>query len=67
MNLKGDSKIKRSVHQLQAPAHQIQKVQVPAPKEIHPLLIQVRGDSCYELLLPELSTGLRHGEICVFQ
>jgi len=36
-------------------------------KEIQRLLIQAREDGCYELLLLELSTGLRRGEICALQ
>lgn len=37
------------------------------PEEIQRLLIQAREDGCYELLLLELSTGLRRGEICALQ
>lgn len=37
------------------------------PEEIQRLLIQAREDDCYELLLLELSTGLRRGEICALK
>ena len=37
------------------------------PEEIQRLLIQAKEDDCYELLLLELSTGLRRGEICALQ
>ena len=37
------------------------------PEEIQRLLIQAREDGCYELLLLELSTGLRRGEICALK
>ena len=42
-------------------------MQVLTPEEIQRLLIQAKEDSCYELLLLELSTGLRRGEICALQ
>ena len=35
--------------------------------EIQRLLIQAKEDGCFELLLLELSTGLRRGEICALQ
>ena len=38
-----------------------------SPEEIQRLLIQAKEDSCFELLLLELSTGLRRGEICALQ
>ncbi len=37
------------------------------PEEIQRLLIQAKEDGCFELLLLELSTGLRRGEICALQ
>ena len=37
------------------------------PEEIQRLLIQAREDGCYELLLLELATGLRRGEILALQ
>lgn len=36
-------------------------------EEIQRLLIQAKEDGCFELLLLELSTGLRRGEICALQ
>ena len=36
-------------------------------EEIQRLLIQAKEDGCYELLLLELSTGLRRGEILALQ
>ena len=42
-------------------------LKVLTPEEIQRLLIQAREDGCYELLLLELSTGLRRGEICALQ
>lgn len=38
-----------------------------SPEEIRRLLIQARENDCYELLLLELSTGLRRGEILALQ
>lgn len=43
------------------------EMQVLTPEEIQRLLIQAKEDGCYELLLLELSTGLRRGEICALQ
>jgi len=43
------------------------EMQMLTPEEIQRLLIQAKEDSCYELLLLELSTGLRRGEICALQ
>lgn len=42
-------------------------MQVLSPEEIQRLLIQAKEDGCFELLLLELSTGLRRGEICALQ
>ena len=42
-------------------------MKVLTPEEIQRLLIQAREDGCYELLLLELSTGLRRGEICALK
>ena len=42
-------------------------MQVLTPEEIQRLLIQPKEDGCFELLLLELSTGLRRGEICALQ
>ena len=45
------------------PSARPQEMQVLTPEEIQRLLIQAKEDGCYELLLLELSTGLRRGEI----
>ena len=42
-------------------------MQVLTPEEMQRLLIQAKEDGCYELLLLELSTGLRRGEILALQ
>ncbi len=42
-------------------------MKVLTPVEIQRLLIQAGKDGCYELLLLEPSTGLRHGEVCALQ
>ena len=42
-------------------------MQILSPEEIQRLLIQAKEDGCFELLLLELSTGLRRGEICALQ
>ena len=42
-------------------------MQVLTPEEIQRLLIQAKEDNCFEVLLLELSTGLRRGEICALQ
>ena len=46
------------------PSAKPREMKVLMPEEIQRLLIQAREDGCYELLLLELSTGLRRGEIC---
>ena len=43
------------------------EMKILTPEEIQRLLIQAREDSCYELLLLELATGLRRGEILALQ
>ena len=45
------------------PSARPREMQVLTPEEIQRLLIQAKEDGCYELLLLELSTGLRRGEI----
>ena len=45
------------------PSARPREMQVLAPEEIQRLLIQAKEDGCYELLLLELATGLRRGEI----
>ena len=49
------------------PSAKAREMQVLTPEEIQRLLIQAREDGCYELLLLELSTGLRRGEICALK
>ena len=49
------------------PSANPREMQVLTPEEIQRLLIQAREDGCYELLLLELSTGLRRGEICALK
>lgn len=49
------------------PSAKPREMQVLTPEEIQRLLIQAREDDCYELLLLELSTGLRRGEICALK
>lgn len=49
------------------PPARAREMQVLAPEEIQRLLIQAKEDGCFELLLLELSTGLRRGEICALQ
>lgn len=49
------------------PSATAREMQVLTPEEIQRLLIQAKEDGCYELLLLELSSGLRRGEICALQ
>ena len=49
------------------PSSKPREMKVLTPEEIQRLLIQAREDGCYELLLLELSTGLRRGEICALK
>ena len=49
------------------PSAKVREMQVFSPEEIQRLLIQSKEDGCFELLLLELSTGLRRGEICALQ
>ena len=49
------------------PSAKAREMQVLAPEEIQRLLIQAKEDGCFELLLLELSTGLRRGEICALR
>ena len=49
------------------PLAKAREMQVLIPEEIQRLLIQAKEDGCFELLLLELSTGLRRGEICALQ
>ena len=49
------------------PSAKAREMQVLSLEEIQRLLIQSKEDDCFELLLLELSTGLRRGEICALQ
>ena len=49
------------------PSAKPREMKVLTPEEIQRLLIQAKEDGCYELLLLELSTGLRRGEICALK
>ena len=49
------------------PPAKSREMKVLTPEEMQRLLIQAREDGCYELLLLELSTGLRRGEILALQ
>lgn len=49
------------------PSAKPREMKVLAPDEIQRLLIQAKEDGCFELLLLELSTGLRRGEILALQ
>ena len=43
------------------------EMQVLTPDEVQRLLIQAKEDGCYELLLLEIATGLRRGELLALQ
>ena len=49
------------------PATHPREMQVLTQDEMRRLLIQAKEDGCYELLLLELSTGLRRGELLALQ
>ena len=49
------------------PSAKAREMQVLTPEEIQRLLIQAKEDNRFDLLLLELSTGLRRGEICALQ
>lgn len=49
------------------PSAKAREMRVLLPEEIQRLLIQAKEDGYFELLLLELSTGLRRGEICALQ
>ncbi len=55
---------KKPIRLLPPPSAKAREMQILAPEEIQRLLIQAKEDGCFELLLLELSTGLRRGEIC---
>lgn len=49
------------------PTAKPREMRVLTPEEMQRLLIQAKEDKCYELLLLDLSTGLRQGEILSLQ
>lgn len=49
------------------PSAKPREMQLLTPEEMQRLLIQAKEDNCYVLLLLELSTGLRRGEILALQ
>ena len=50
-----------------APTTHLQEMQVLTQEEMQRLLIQAKENDCFELLLLELSTGLRRGELLALQ
>ena len=50
-----------------APVTRPKEMQVLTGEEVQRLLIQAKEDGCFELLLLELTTGLRRGEILALQ
>lgn len=59
--------LKNPAANCKAPATHLREMAVLTGEEIRRLLIQAKEDGCYELLLLELSTGLRRGEILALQ
>ena len=59
--------LKNPAANCKAPATHPREMAVLTGEEIQRLLIQAKEDGCYELLLLELSTSLRRGEICALQ
>ena len=59
--------LKNPAANCKAPATHPREMSVLTGEEIQRLLIQAKEDGCYELLLLELSTGLRRGEILALQ
>ena len=59
--------LKNPAANCKAPATHPREMAVLTGEEIQRLLIQAKADGCYELLLLELSTGLRRGEILALQ
>ena len=59
--------IRNPVDGCRLPSAKPREMQVLTPEEMQRLLIQAKEDGCYELLLLELSTGLRRGEILALQ
>ena len=59
--------VKNPADACKTPTTHPREMQVLTPEEIQRLLIQARENDCYELLLLELATGLRRGEILALQ
>lgn len=59
--------LKNPAANCKAPVTHPREMTVLTGEEIQRLLIQAKEDGCYELLLLELSTGLRRGEILALQ
>ena len=59
--------LKNPAANCKVPATHPREMSVLTGEEIQRLLIQAKEDGCYELLLLELSTGLRRGEILALQ
>jgi len=59
--------LKNPAANCKAPVTHPREMAVLTGEEIQRLLIQAKEDGCYELLLLELSTGLRRGEILALQ
>ena len=59
--------LKNPANACKAPTTRPEEMHVLTPEEIQQLLIQARENDCYELLLLELATGLRRGEILALQ
>ena len=59
--------LKNPAANCKAPATHPREMSVLTGEEIQRLLIQAKEDGCYELLLLELSTGLRRGEILALE
>jgi len=55
--------LKNPANFCKAPATHPKEMQVLTQEEMQRLLIQAKEDGCFELLLLELSTGLRRGEL----
>lgn len=55
--------LKNPAHACKAPTTHPKDMQVLTQEEMQRLLIQAKENDCYELLLLELSTGLRRGEL----
>ena len=49
------------------PPKKKKEMQVLTREEMQRFLIQAKEDGCYEMMLLELSTGMRRGEICALQ